>query len=462
MKAYGKRAFAGYTASSGAFARFGAARLMLLAIVCALALGLAACGGGGASGAGAAPDGTFAGRTPRDITEISTYMDKAIELAATLKADDESDEAAEEEGELAASVAQDFKDANSSYSQGDYARAEEGYRAVLKKYPGHFGANSNLVLALLQQGKNDDALTQALACTYAFPDEGGPILNTQVAGVACGFSVRDLEEAITTIRSEDGLTDVDDALEMGNVKGDYEYNQLWDDIDVDLGRALSDGSGGDKATLASLIEGVWALSDRRAGDADAEALRAYLAAVAVQLGYPIDPDEDEQAAFAALDKAEAADSGSGAAAESSTAASGSAAKTDAVFKEGTATSNTIPFLVTDNELFSLEIVDSTIENGYSRVVYVLSNKDGSGYTMYADQDDEWTVNGKTVTAAGGSSATVKPGENAIAELKFKEKGSALEVRISSFEGKILIRSSDGKGIDGEGGIGSYLLKYDGK
>ena len=433
----------------------GLAVTMLALLACMLAFGLGACGNAGSSGS---KPGEFTGRTPRDISELSTYVEKARELAEKIDVDYKKDE----EAELAASVASDFKDANTAYKDGDYAKAQAGYEAILEKYARHYGANVNLVLALLQQGKNDDALTRALACATVFKAEGGPLLNVQAAAVACGFSLKDAE---ISLNDEYGF-EVSALTSIDDVADEYEYNKIWDAIEVDLGAACAKKDGDDEVAVAigDLAGDLMLWADKWGEDPDAEALQAYLTVVSKQLGYPIGSDLIGAEALSALknlpndDQASAsASSASASAAFSDSAAPSGNASTS--LKEGSATGNKTPFLVADNGLFKLTVTDCRYENGGGKVLYELENKKGSGYDMFIEAGRKWTVDNRSVEGEKNSGPVAKPGETVKGNFGFVEKGRAYTGLVSSMKGDILVKTN-GKGFDGDGGIGVFSVIYD--
>lgn len=427
-----------------------AATLALLA--CVLAFGLAACGDGGAGGS---KPGEFSGRTPRDISEFSTYMEKARELGEAIDADYKEDE----EAELAASVAADFKDANAAYKDGDYAKAQAGYEAILDTYARHYGANVNLVLAMLQQGKNDEALTRALACASVFKEEGGPLLNVQTAAVACGFSLNDVEKALN---DEYGF-EVSVLTSLDDVNDEYDYNKIWDAIEVDLGAASAEKGKGDEVAVAlgNLASNLLLWLDQWGDDPDAEALQEYLVAISTQLGYPIDSDVVGADALSAIksiaEEGQASASSASSSADSSSAASSGNAS--ASLKEGSATSNMTPFLVADNGLFKLTVTDCGYDNGGGKVKYELENKSGSGYDMFIVAGKKWTVDNRSVEGDKNSGPVAKPGETVKGSFGFVEKGKAYTGLVSSMKGDILVKTN-GEGLDGDGDIGIFSVIYE--
>ena len=166
-----------------------------------VACGLAACGGAG--GTKAAPLETavymvevkqpYEGRVARDAADLDAIVEDAVRLTKDRESKMPKDA---EETKLASKTNADFEQANETYANGSYEQAENLYRSIIDTYPLHYGANVNLTLALLHQQKNEEALLQALSCIELAPGEEGIFLNIQTAGVACGFSTKDLEVAM--------------------------------------------------------------------------------------------------------------------------------------------------------------------------------------------------------------------------------------------------------------------------
>lgn len=245
-------------------------RLVSIIVLAAIfALSLAACGGSSNDG--------FTGREARDISEFDTYVTQAIDLAQ--QREDAVGEDVEE-GDLYDSVASQFTAANDAYKEGDYEGAVEQYESILDTYPLHLGANVNLTLALLQVDRTDDALVQSLCCVRLFPEEAGALLNAQVAGVACGFSAEEIDEAFANVYPDSSVHDTSVLIGSRALQG-YIYNSLWDRIEVDL------YGGGDIAEehYAELDDQLGQLEKDNPTDEDVRALREYLDAVGEQLGY---------------------------------------------------------------------------------------------------------------------------------------------------------------------------------
>ena len=264
------------------------ARIILVSLFVASALALPGCGGKkesapkqepAAQEAAAAQKGRFEGREARDISEMKSFKEKALENAKQRKS---VQNAEKDEATLVDELDTDFENANKKYRKGDYAQAQKGYEKVLKTHPKHYGANVNLTLALLQQEKGEEALVQALSSLALFPGDDGIPLNVQTAAVACGFTAEDaLKTGAEVVSESEGGTGVSDKRAH-----DLAYNRLWDRIETELW-AAAHATDGDKqirekyeALHKELSEEVEKnLSD----DKDAQALLAYLEAVGKQI-----------------------------------------------------------------------------------------------------------------------------------------------------------------------------------
>ena len=239
----------------------------------------------------------FVGREARDASELDAIVQNALEIAADRESKIASDS---EEGEQAKRMNKKFDMANDAYKEGDYPEAQRLYEAVIENVHGHYGANVNLTLALLQQNKNDEALAQALACCHTFPEEPEPLLNVQVAGAACGFHVDDVEAAVDTVLQDAGSSFETLRAELTDEYDNfYIYNQVWDRIETDL-HVQAEGDKGedaeattpanpDYATYTALGVDLAALGDELVDDSDVAALDAYYHAVGLQLGFEADP-----------------------------------------------------------------------------------------------------------------------------------------------------------------------------
>ena len=262
------------------------ASIAILVLTLACAFALSACGSGGNS------SGTFTGMQPRDAADMEQYASKAIAIGIERQEAESSDA---EEGELSATVASEFAEGNEAYRNGNYASAQSAYEKAIEKYPMHFGSNVNLVLAQLQQGKNEDALVQALTCVYLFDDDAGCILNAQVAGTACGFG----DDTIDAIIKEVSIVSVESLLERSSsYLFEYRYNSLWNRIETLLYQAaqVSDDERAQyQDEFMQLLEEMDALEQEKPDDKDVKALSVYLLSVGVQLGY-IESDATSQAA----------------------------------------------------------------------------------------------------------------------------------------------------------------------
>ena len=139
-----------------------------------------------------------------------------------------------DEGETISATQVDFVQANNLYRSGTYDEAADGYRSIIETAPSHMGANVNLVLALLQLGEVEEALSQAFACTFLYSTEPGVILNLQVAAVANGFSSTDALSTMTEALEEAGYLNPLEYMDGSSVEQECTYNMLWDDIDLQL------------------------------------------------------------------------------------------------------------------------------------------------------------------------------------------------------------------------------------
>lgn len=277
--------------------------LACLVLLCALV----ACGGTTSSQTGTQTTEGFTGHAARDKSELEAIVEKATktaderlgkedEKAEESKADDKTkeedkakeDEKAEEsktkeskneESDEIEKTADAFSSANDEYRKGNYDKAESSYESIIGTHAKNYGANVNLVLALLQQGKNDEALEQALACVRIFESDEGTLLNAQVAGAACGFSASDVEEAITDMyTSTKNGSSPSSKIKDSNNKQYYSYNKLWSDIETELHDDPS------KSVYDGLKDSLEKIKKKLTDDEDVEHLEAYLDAVGVALG----------------------------------------------------------------------------------------------------------------------------------------------------------------------------------
>ena len=452
---------------------------MLLMVSCALMLlfGLAACGGDSGPGEDAGvKDGVFTGRVPRDIAEFDAYVQKAREASEAVREYGE-----DEQAELAQSVNETFLAGNASYKDGDFGSAEQSYKSVLGDYDRHFGSNVNLALAELQQGKTDDALVQALECVFLYPDEGKVVLNVQTAAVACGFSLDEVDGALDSIIGEDGSTSLSAELSSANATDDYEYNRAWDEVEVNL-KALADRvSGGDlsdTSELADLVDKIWMMDSDSVHDSDIFGLREYVAAVGTQLGYgelhaedlPADvvtdimTAADKAGASAEVSASESADASSSSASESesssSDASSSSSSGADIPHLEGTATSNTVPFLVAETEYFDLKITHVETGKKDATIEYELKNK-SSDYRLRISVLESWTVNDKAVGGGVLDQPIAEPDSTELGSIIFTDGKSTIKGPVESFSGTILVQASEVTGPDDTFELASYALHFTG-
>lgn len=313
--------------------------IMFLAVVAAV-LVLALCACGGSSG----KKETYSGFEPRDSSELSTFVEKAVELAKQRESEDKAaggaasgrnakvaeyfdrgnelyeSRAAESEGDQdagsgAASQADQEASGEAVREAGDGASggpAEEAERAAaddssqqangetepqtasscyelaLKEAPLHRGANVNLALAYLAEGNAEQSFTQALACLYLFPDTTGCILNAQAAGTACHFSEADITGAVREVLTQNGSNGAQDTLDMidkddWEFDGAYEYNIVWNKVET----IMNEVSRGEK-TMDGAYEELSAfcaeLEEKSPDDLDVRYLKAFVDALAVQAG----------------------------------------------------------------------------------------------------------------------------------------------------------------------------------
>lgn len=434
--------------------RMGLGRVACVALALVVSLSMTSCGllEHGVELVKQATSGkSFVGREARDASEVTTYVKQALALAKERnKAVDEK----KEEGDLAGSVAEDLREANKLYKDGQYENAAAAYEDIIDKYSLSLGANVNLTLALLQQEKNDDAFVQALSCVSLFKDEKGVYLNAQAAGVACGFSSGGVEKALAKLleaeeegvegeeesdasdasgsnssggagsasgssssesstsssgssdQASDEELEADDAADaeiiadalMGDSEyGDYwKYNRIWSDIETEL-----HGSP-EKPKYDELRDGLRELVDKT-GDEDAIHLDAYLDAVGVSLGFEEKPEEkaDDAAGGASSNASSNATS-----ADATSANSGSSdSATDASDKKGSSSdegTNELPHVVVLSDvcnitLAKVEFVSSTKN---IRATFDIVNKsdetlvfEAEGEVYDADEVSAWECTG---------------------------------------------------------------------
>ena len=394
-----------------------------LAASALLAVTLAACGGLSGS---AEPElevasyqvevqKPFTGREARDASELDALVEQALEVA---KDREKKTPADAEEAAYAKRVNKKFGKANTSYREGDYVKAQERYESVLDSYHEHYGANVNLTLALLQQEKADEALVQALACCHIFPNESEPLLNVQVAGAACGFAAEDVEGALREVLKDAG-GDFDSLV--GALSGSYDdfyaYNQLWDRIETEL-RAddagqEDDDEGAEQGGEASEGNVSAALAERSRAydkldgsltdlerelpdDTDVQALRGYLYAVGLQLGYEADPSLIEPV-------------------------------------------HTMPYVAVDSDICRIEVQGISQANGHWMVQFSLDNKSDSHLSV--GHGGAWSVNGEEVNEYLSEMA-IDPEETRAFTLELTGHGDAAEQEARSLAGTLYITSRE--------------------
>lgn len=236
-----------------------------------LCLALAACGSsqlGGAGGAATQPANTFEGRVPRDGGKVVDLVDKvASEGKERLSAVPSASDAAKQDDTQKTG----FAAANEAYRKGDYATAETQYRKVLDKNAVHYGANVNLVLALLQLDRADEAFEQALMCVYLFKGSVGSAINAQVAGVAAGYDVDTVENALSLIAEAAG-SNLGELVESSDHKDAYTYNLMWDRIDTWLhDKATGTGNSQDAGEAKDGTEDAKKAEDAQKAEEEAAA-----------------------------------------------------------------------------------------------------------------------------------------------------------------------------------------------
>ncbi len=385
-----------------------------------LALGLAACGS-------AAPDAPpeevavyavevqqpFVGREARDGDEILPFVDDAVKLIEGRQADMPGDA---EETELSKKVNSKFNKANDAYREGNYEEAQKGYEEVIKTYPLHYGANVNLALALLQQEKNEEALTQALACIELSPSEGALLLNVQAAGVACGFSTSDIEMGLEELMKKLGRY----AYEGGSGReGDYEqfyaYNKIWDRIETELHDAAAQPAEGDEEasdeseeTERKPVVSSWLpydnLSDELTelegdlpDDSDVAALHAYLYAVGLQLGYEADPSLFEPM-------------------------------------------HRFPFIAVDSDICTIEATSMEQNDDGWLISFDITNKTAMD-SFSIGRGKTWIVNDQEVSPKLDQ-VTIEPGSTQGVMLALVDEGGAVEGDATSFAGTLAVTSKE--------------------
>ena len=264
-------------------------RVMVLAVALVAMLALGSCNQGGGSDAAGS---RFQGFNARSVDELANLADTAMETAAKLdedKADSQQKAKAESE----------FHEGNTRYRAKSYAEATDKYQKALEYDAKNHGANVNLTLSLLQEGRDEEAFVQALRCVALFPDDAGCLLNAQAAGTACKFYATDLNNWLNIIVDGRGGASVESVLSptSKNSKDSkssksntswndaYTYNALWNRIETDLypGEKTWENAP-DTSPHDAYLELKESLSQLPADDEDVAYLQAYLEAVASQLG----------------------------------------------------------------------------------------------------------------------------------------------------------------------------------
>jgi tetratricopeptide (TPR) repeat protein len=252
----------------------------VIALVIALALG--ACGQGGGQGA---DGGQFQGFDARSVDELANLAEAAMAEAKLIDKEDA-------DSQQKAKASTEFENGNTEYRARNYAKATEAYKEALEYDRGNHGANVNLTLSLLQEGRDNEAFAQALRCVALFPDDAGCLLNAQVAGTACRFSAVDLDIWLDLIVNERGDTSVSAVL-TPTLKGTgnnmiwndaYAYNAIWNRIETELYQGEKTAQNAvEIAPVDAYLEMKESLIGLNPDDADVAGLQAYLEAVAQQL-----------------------------------------------------------------------------------------------------------------------------------------------------------------------------------
>ena len=356
---------------------------------------------------------TFAGREARDADELEGYLDDAEQLARQ-----RGDAAKAEEAQASQDRADAFVEANGLYRDGKYAEAQAAYDNILKIAPLHLGANVNLTLALLQQGEDDAALRQALACVSLFPDDAGTWINLQAAGVACGFSVADVFQE-SWRRFGTGANNRAQLLEKAGLTDVAEFNRIWDAIEVDLREAADKGADagegqaiGERCSAAlaahkaywTLQDGLDKLADKREADRDVVYLQAYLDAVGVQLGMIVD-------------------------------------------RRFVTPAPTLPFVVADDAFCRIEVTG--IEAGGKQLTLKLSVNDKTHSGLQLVARDEWSAANVALKAEGF--ASVAAGKSEQVELVLEAQGtSSVPDKVTELAGDLAICQSHVAGSTASG------------
>lgn len=436
-------------------------RALALSISALLALGLVGCAGLGSR----EPEKVavyqvevqqpFEGRKPADNSTLDDIVAAASKSLDDSQAKVKSDT---EETELAAKVNADFKKANDAYKSGDYASAQAGYEAILKTYPLHYGANVNLTLALLQQEKNLEALQQAFVCVGLAPGDGAPLLNVQAAGVACGYSMEDLEDAMDTmVQFRNDPAFKERATPEGEYEHFYAYNKIWDRIETDLydaaqawkesgataaeseveveasaeekaakveesaiqaeeeaaaqaeeaaaAEAMEDEGQVDRATASSAYEqldkDLTDLEDDLSGDKDVLALHAYLFAVGLQLGFEADP-----ALIEPID--------------------------------------TIPYIAVDDDICTIRVKELAMQNGEWHVMMEVTNKTEDD-TLGVGRGKTWLINDVEVTPIINE-VSITSGSTEDITLVLPDDDDTFKDGITSIAGTLVVSSQSSNSV----------------
>jgi hypothetical protein len=141
---------------------------------------------------------------------ISDAQEQAIILKSNTSPSAVADQAGLTEVELQyaqSDIPRQFENANSWYRRGVYASAFTAYNDILTIAPLHYGARVNLALAYLQLADdrnydrnemNANGLRCACEALALWPDDLGCLINLQVAAVANGYDMQELDNAMTS------------------------------------------------------------------------------------------------------------------------------------------------------------------------------------------------------------------------------------------------------------------------
>lgn len=337
----------------------------------------------------------FIGREARAASEIDAFVEKALQTANERKQQKNEDAT---EGDEAKESAEAFLAGNEQYHAGAYAEAQASYEDMLKTEPLNYGANINLTMALLQQEKNEDALTQALVCVNLFDDDTGALLNAQAAGAACGFKSEDVTEALRSVLEESGKDSME-TLE-GNVAQKYwRYNVLWSDIETELyGTPESSTYKGLQSDLKDLGKDLY-------NDKDVAYLQAYLDAVGVDLGFEAGEKSAESDAESPAKDASSANAAS--TSDSSSVSASTSSDSSSVSSSASASSNTSSSASTSSSTSASDAssASSSTSNGSSASSSSSTGSSSSTSTSTSSATSTSDSSSSSASSTGTSSAS---------------------------------------------------------